>query len=68
VTAATRKARVLRALERAGDHGLPTAVLCQPHIGGTRFGGRVHELRQEGHQIRCRYLRPGSHLYTLVVD
>jgi hypothetical protein len=64
----TARSRVLKALEDAAPDGVPTAVLCQPRVGGVRFGGRIHELRQEGHQIRTRYLRPGSHLYTLVVD
>jgi hypothetical protein len=67
-SAYTRKARVLRTLENAGEHGATTGMLCQSHIGGVRFGGRIHELRQEGHQIRSRYLRPGSHLYWLVIE
>ena len=64
----TARGRVLHALETAHPEGVPTAVLCQPQVGGVRFGGRIHELRQEGYQIRTRYLRPGSHLYTLVID
>ncbi|MCU1500615.1 MAG: hypothetical protein JWM47_4568 [Acidimicrobiales bacterium] len=60
------KQRVLDALLAAGGGGQTTAQLCQPAVGGERFGARIHELRQAGHEIRERRLAPGSSLYTIV--
>lgn len=57
--------RVLHALLTAGDHGATTHDLCQPNVGGIRFGGRIHELRELGYVIEARPERPGSHRYTL---
>lgn len=45
-----------------------TAELCQPDVGGIRFGARLLELRREGYEITERRLRAGSSLYTLVRD
>ena len=39
--------RVLAALLRAGPKGCTNVDLCQPHIGGLRAIGRVHELRRD---------------------
>lgn len=58
--------RVLRALQAAGTTGCTTAHLCQPEVGGERFGARVMELRAEGHKIDSRRLREGSWLYAYV--
>lgn len=57
--------RVLRALETAGGRGATTHDLCQPDVGGLRFGGRIHELRELGYVIEARPARAGSYRYTL---
>jgi hypothetical protein len=57
--------RVLRALEAAGGRGATTHDLCQPDVGGIRFGARIKELRDEGYEIRRVEERAGSHRYTL---
>jgi hypothetical protein len=61
----TRRDNVLRALENAGERGCTTAELTGPECGGSRFGGRIGELRQEGWIITERRVREGSHLYVL---
>lgn len=61
----TAKSRVLAALKNAGRIGCTTAQLCDPSVGGVRFGGRVKELRDEGHEIERFYVRSGSHRYVL---
>jgi hypothetical protein len=53
--------RVLHALHNAGPRGATTHALCQPDVGGTRFGARVHELRGLGLVITVRQERPGSY-------
>lgn len=63
---ASARQRVLTALQAAGATGCTTAVLCQPEVGGERFGARVMELRAEGHKIDSRRLREGSWLYAYV--
>lgn len=58
------KARILAALK---DGPKTTAELCQPSVGGVRFGARLMELRHdEGHTITEERLRAGSSRYTLV--
>jgi hypothetical protein len=58
--------RVLRALEAAGLRGCTTAELCQPEVGGVRFGGRIHELIHDfGCVIERDRIRQGSHHYIL---
>lgn len=58
--------RVLVALQNAGEQGATTAQLCQPGVGGVRFGARIAELRAAGVAITARQLRPGSYRYRLV--
>lgn len=58
----TAKDRVLARLQQGPA---TTADLCAPGVGGERFGGRLKELRDEGHTIDGRCLRAGSWLYTL---
>lgn len=58
----TAKQRVWRRLQQGPA---TTAELCQPDVGGVRFGARLLELRAEGHTILERRLRAGSSLYTL---
>lgn len=58
-------AQVLRALRSAGSRGACTAELCQPAVGGARFGARILELRDAGCQIDGRRERAGSHRYWL---
>lgn len=58
--------RVLAALQAAGTRGATTHELCQPHVGGTRFGARINDLRQAGYVIVEHRERRGSSRYTLV--
>lgn len=60
--------RVLYALRAAGDTGVLNGALCQPDVGGNRFGARVHELRKHGCVIYRAELRPGRYRYWLVKD
>jgi hypothetical protein len=60
--------RVLKALTDAGENGCTTHALCQPDVGGLRFGARLGEIRAEGYTVKTKYLRPGSHLYVLNTD
>jgi hypothetical protein len=67
VTAArTARARVLDALETADIRGATTAELCQPSVGGIRFGARLYELREMGYVILTRPVRRGSYRYVLL--
>lgn len=45
-----------------------THDLCQPEVGGIRFGGRIKELRDLGYVIDRKRVREGSHLYTLIAE
>ncbi len=55
-----------RVLAYLREHGSATNVeLCQPHIGGMRAVGRVHELRQQGHLIPKAHVKGGVWRYTL---
>jgi hypothetical protein len=58
--------RVLSALQAAGTAGATTHELGQAHVGGFRFGARVHELRDAGYRIVERRERAGSSRYTLI--
>lgn len=60
---ADNKARCLKALELAGDHGITNGMLMR--IAGSRAGGRVDELRKEGYVIDCVCERRGTYRYTL---
>lgn len=55
--------RVLAKLIGAGERGATTAELCQPGVGGVRFGARVHELRGLGFRIDAAPVRTGSYRY-----
>ena len=57
--------RVLKALMAVGGLGATTRELCQPDVGGVRFGGRIHELRGMGFRIDARRERNGSTRYWL---
>lgn len=57
--------RVLKALIAVGGVGVTTRELCQPDVGGTRFGGRIFELREMGFRIESRRERNGSQRYWL---
>lgn len=46
----TQKLTVLQALKDAGDRGVSNGELNA--LGIFRYSARVHELREEGHQIR----------------
>lgn len=60
---ADNKARCLKALELAGDHGVTNVMLMR--VAGSRAGGRVHELRQDGYVIDCQHEGRGTYRYTL---
>lgn len=60
--------RVLNALRGAGQRGLTTAELCQPEVGGCRFGARVHEIRNAGFVVVNRRIRNGSDRYWLTKE
>ena len=60
----TQKQRVLAMLEEAGSRGVTTAQFLEAHI--PRFGGRILELRDEGHRIETHRVREGSFRYVLV--
>lgn len=62
----TARDRILKALRVAGGRGATTSELCQPDVGGVRFGARIKELRDDGYAITAVLERPGSHRYTLV--
>lgn len=55
--------RVLATLVGAGERGATTADLCQPGVGGVRFGARIHELRGLGFRIDATPVRTGSYRY-----
>lgn len=55
-------------LKQRGDEGAITGELCQPAVGGIRFGGRILELREAGCGIRGVQLRPGRWRYWLTDD
>lgn len=57
--------RVLRVLQNVGEQGATTHYLCQPYVGGLRFGARIAELRQEGYRITSTPVRAGSYRYRL---
>jgi hypothetical protein len=60
--------RTLYALRQAGQKGATTGELCQPDVGGIRFGARVQELRDMGCVVYRVQLRPGRWRYWLTVD
>lgn len=60
--------RTLYALRAAGNTGVLNGTLCQPDVGGGRFGARIHELRESGCVIYRAELRPGRYRYWLVKD
>jgi hypothetical protein len=60
--------RVVRALMAAGGRGATTAELCQPVVGGGRFGARIAEARARGFEIDAIAERTGSYRYYLRSD
>ena len=59
----SNREKALEALERAGTHGITNIDLMA--IAGSRAGGRVDELRQQGHRITCEQVERGLYRYTL---
>jgi hypothetical protein len=57
--------RVLAALQEAGKYGRATNQLCQPDVGGVRFGARILDLRRAGYLIREERIRTGQSRYVL---
>lgn len=58
--------RVLQVLQAVGATGATTRELCQPNVGGVRFGARIMELREAGFEITCVRERNGSSRYRLL--
>lgn len=54
--------RVLAYLQRHGEAS--NVELCDPGIGGMRFGGRIFELRKRGHDIRRKHVGGGLWRYA----
>jgi hypothetical protein len=50
----TRREKVLRYLQARPGVWVPGMELMNAEVGGTRAGGRILELRAEGHQIDSR--------------
>jgi hypothetical protein len=63
VRRASNRERALEALMRAGERGILNLDLMA--IAGSRAGGRVDELRQQGHRITCEQVERGVYRYTL---
>jgi hypothetical protein len=69
ITGLPMKPTARAVLNRLRKGPATTHELCQPEVGGIRFGGRIEELRNdEGFIISREYLRPGSHLYRLLAE
>jgi hypothetical protein len=64
-----KREAVLAALRAAGPGGVLNTDLMKPDVGGSRAGGRVDELREQGHDISCDPVTPsrGIYRYTLHV-
>lgn len=58
--------RVYAALKKSGERGCSNVELSEPEVGGGRFGARIMELREEGHDIRTRIIRAGLTRYYLI--
>ena len=64
----TRKQAVLAYLQARPNQWVAGMELMNAEVGGTRAGGRIHELRQEGYEIERRSSeRSAVHEYRLVV-
>lgn len=61
----SNKALVLHLLKEAGDRGVTTAELLQAGCG-SRYGGRILELRKKGYVIESTRVRDGSWRYELL--
>lgn len=62
-------ARVLQQLRLYSGGWVRGVELARPDVGGLRFGGRIHELRQLGYDIEDKPDPSGKtrvHLYRLV--
>ena len=63
----TRKQAVLRYLQAHSNEWIPGMALMNAEVGGTRAGGRIHELRQMGYVIENRPSKYSAvHEYRLV--
>ena len=50
----TRRDAVLRYLQARANQWTPGMELMNAEVGGTRAGGRIHELREMGYIIEAR--------------
>ncbi len=55
------RARILARLRQTVGHWVPGWELA--HVGGWRFGGRIHELRREGYAIEGRLMAGDSGMF-----
>ena len=63
----TRKQAVLRYLQAHANSWVAGMELMNAEVGGTRAGGRIHELRKEGWVIENRPSKYSAvHEYKLV--
>lgn len=63
----TRRQLTLHLLREAGGRGVTTSEFLEGGCG-SRFGGRILELREQGHMIETERVREGSFRYTLTFD
>ena len=69
----TQKARILRALERAGARGVDRTQFLGPDTADgfppiLQFAGRVAELKADGHRIEAHGRRHRCVVYRLIAD
>jgi hypothetical protein len=60
----SKRQLVFNLLYEAGRHGVTTSELLAAGAG-SRYGGRIFELRRMGHEIDTERLRAGAYRYTL---
>ncbi len=54
-------------MREAGDRGVTTGEILAAGVG-SRYGGRLHELRRVGWTVEGVYVRDGEWRYTLVSE
>lgn len=59
----TQRERILKMLEDAGDEGVTNLKL---NTVAFRYGGRLHELREDGYRIRSKHVKGSVWKFTLL--
>lgn len=59
----TQREKILQLLEDAGDEGVTNLKL---NTVAFRYGGRLHELRQDGYRIRSTHIKDSVWRFTLL--